>query len=79
MVPWSSVISVEVVPIAVGGDTGVTEPADPRRLGLSVVDKLAVTAFATGDHEALLEQVRARAEVLAGSDADCTTPICPPT
>ncbi len=51
--------------------TGVTEhSSEPRRLGLSVVDKLAVTAFATGDQAALLEQVRARAEVLVGPDAD---------
>jgi hypothetical protein len=46
------------------------QTSERRRLGLSVVDKLAVTAFATGDHEALLEQVRARADVLVGPDAD---------
>lgn len=56
--------------LAVAPSTSDTTPAEPRRLALSVVDRLAATALATGDHEALLEQVRARAEVLVGSDAD---------
>jgi hypothetical protein len=43
------------------------EPAQPR-LALTPLDQLAATAFATGAVEQLLEQVRARAEVLCGPD-----------
>ena len=42
-------------------------PQRPR-LALTPLDQLAATAFATGAVDQLLEQVRARAEVLCGPD-----------
>ncbi len=47
------------------------ERADERsapRLSLTPLDQLAATAFASGDVAQLLDQVRARAELLCGPD-----------
>jgi hypothetical protein len=42
----------------------------PPRLALTSLDKIAATSFATGEVAELLEQVRARAEVLCGADGE---------
>lgn len=44
------------------------DPQQQPRLALTPLDRLAATAFATGAVDQLLEQVRARAEVLCGPD-----------
>lgn len=47
-----------------------TRTLAPVRLGLTQLDKLAASTFASGDVAQMLEQVRARAEVLVGADRD---------
>lgn len=50
--------------------TAVERAGEPpaQRLALTPLDQLAATAFASGEVGQLLEQVRARAEVLCGPD-----------
>lgn len=48
----------------------LARPSARTRVGLSALDRAATTAFASGDARELVEEARALAEALCGTDAD---------